>query len=162
MGDGYFSVGQQKIASAAQGERGVCTCTSCTDLSVWIVTKSPKVGPLLIFSISLCRPVRGRGLCVYGRQLRGRTVYVSEQRAHATTRRKRFAAPLGAQLSSVHAREVRERILLPQFRYMCASQCFGSGLIESGSGSRYFANVVPVRIQIQTKVLMTNFFLIYS
>jgi hypothetical protein len=46
-----------------RGERGVCTfvlsslatVTSCIYLSVRIVTKSPKVGPLLIFSISLDR-----------------------------------------------------------------------------------------------------------
>jgi hypothetical protein len=47
-----------------RGERGVCTfvlCSlatvmSCIDASVRIVTKSPKVGPLLIFSISLVDP----------------------------------------------------------------------------------------------------------
>ncbi len=44
-----------------RGEKGVCTLvlyslatvTSCIDASVRIVTKSPKVGPLLIFSTSM-------------------------------------------------------------------------------------------------------------
>jgi hypothetical protein len=67
-----FSVGKEYFDSPQRdshavhyilkrGERGVCTlvlCSlatviSCIDTSVQIVTKSPKVGPLLIFSISL-------------------------------------------------------------------------------------------------------------
>jgi hypothetical protein len=51
-------------------ERGVCTLelcslatvTSCIDASVRIVTKSPKVGPLLIFSISLDSSLRTGGI----------------------------------------------------------------------------------------------------
>jgi hypothetical protein len=41
------------MAMAAKITRDLSTVTSCIDLSVRIVTKSPKVEPLLLFSISL-------------------------------------------------------------------------------------------------------------
>jgi hypothetical protein len=50
------STSDEYITFKRRGERGVCslaTLMSCIDASVRIVTKSPKEGPLLIFSISL-------------------------------------------------------------------------------------------------------------
>ncbi len=57
----YFDCPQRNSHSFKRGGERVCnlvlcslaTVMSCIDDSVWIVTKSPKVGPLLIFSISL-------------------------------------------------------------------------------------------------------------
>jgi hypothetical protein len=54
--------------SKKRGERGLCTlvlcrlATSCINASVRIVTKSPKVGPLLVFSISLENAEKFKGL----------------------------------------------------------------------------------------------------
>ncbi len=65
---GIFLLSTERLSRSTlhfkEGERGVCslvlcslvTVASCIDASVQIVTKSPKVGPLLIFSISLCGP----------------------------------------------------------------------------------------------------------
>ncbi len=51
-----------------RGESVLCslaTVTSCIDPSIRIVTKTPKVGPLLIFSISLVQPKGTQGPFIY-------------------------------------------------------------------------------------------------
>jgi hypothetical protein len=62
--DQRYSIQRLPKGMAVKITWDLSTVTSCIDLSVRIVTKSPKVGPLLMFSMSL----GGTLLFLYGSQ----------------------------------------------------------------------------------------------